>query len=286
MRRAIAWILCLVAGCATAPAARIVTDELGRRISVPDHPHRLICLLPSLVDDIYSLGAGADIAAVPDFTKYPAAARQKPSIGPPLSPSLEMIVALHPDLILGGADMNRAATLTQLEQLNIPVFLVDTHGVEGIYRSLDSLGQALNRDEAAQALVARLRQRVATIRARVQGKPAVRVLMPIWYDPIITIGSHAYISELITLAGGYSVTSDIPQEWPQVSLEAILARAPEALLLVQGSKMSLDVIRERPGWGELPAVRNNRIYFVSDAIDYPSPVAFDALEEIAKEFHP
>jgi len=286
VRRAIAWILCLVAGCATAPAARIVTDELGRRISVPDHPHRLICLLPSLVDDIYSLGAGADIAAVPDFTKYPAAARQKPSIGPPLSPSLEMIVALHPDLILGGADMNRAATLTQLEQLNIPVFLVDTHGVEGIYRSLDSLGQALNRDEAAQALVARLRQRVATIRARVQGKPAVRVLMPIWYDPIITIGSHAYISELITLAGGYSVTSDIPQEWPQVSLEAILARAPEALLLVQGSKMSLDVIRERPGWGELPAVRNNRIYFVSDAIDYPSPVAFDALEEIAKEFHP
>lgn len=286
MRRAIAWILCLVAGCATAPAARIVTDELGRRISVPDHPHRLICLLPSLVDDVYSLGAGADIAAVPDFTKYPAAARQKPSIGPPLSPSLEMIVALHPDLILGGADMNRAATLTQLEQLNIPVFLVDTHGVEGIYRSLDSLGQALNRDEAAQALVARLRQRVATIRARVQGKPAVRVLMPIWYDPIITIGSHAYITELITLAGGYSVTSDIPQEWPQVSLEAILARAPEALLLVQGSKMSLDVIRERPGWGELPAVRNNRIYFVSDTIDYPSPVAFDALEEIAKEFHP
>jgi iron complex transport system substrate-binding protein len=253
---------------------------------VPDHPHRLICLLPSLVDDVYSLGAGADVAAVPDFTKYPAVARQKPSIGLPLSPSLEMIVALHPDLILGGADMNRAATLTQLEQLGIPVFLVDTHGVEGIYRSLDSLGEALNRDEAAQALVARLRQRVATIRARVQGKPAVRVLMPIWYDPIITIGSHAYITELITLAGGYSVTSDIPQEWPQVSLEAVLARAPEALLLVRGSKMSLDAIRERPGWGEIPAVRNNRIYFVGDAIDYPSPVAFDALEEIAKEFHP
>jgi ABC-type Fe3+-hydroxamate transport system substrate-binding protein len=238
------------------------------------------------VDDVYALGAGLDVIAVSDYTKYPAEARRKPSIGPPLSPSLEMIVALHPDLILGGGDMNRAETLARIEQLGIPVFMVNTHGIEGIYQSLDSLGQALNREDAANELVARLRRRVAAVRERVEGKPPVLILMPVWYDPIITIGSHAYITELIALAGGHSVTSDIPQEWPQVSLEAVLARAPQALLLVRGSKMSLDVIRNRPGWGEIPAIRNNRVYYVSDEIDYPSPIAFDALEEMAKEFHP
>jgi len=286
VKRMIAWVLCLAATSAPALAARRATDELGRTVSVPDHPHRLICLLPSIADDVYALGAGSDVIAVSDFTKYPAEARKKPSIGPPLSPSLEMIVALHPDLILGGADMNRAETLTRLEQLGIPVFMVDTDGVEGIYRSLDSLGQALNREEAAQQLVARLQRRAAAVRELVQGKPPVQVLMPVWYDPIITIGSHAYITELIAMAGGHSVTSDIPQEWPQVSLEAMVARAPEALLLVRGSKMSLAEIRNRPGWDQIPAVRNRRIYYVSDKIDYPSPVAFDALEEMAKEFHP
>jgi iron complex transport system substrate-binding protein len=279
-------VLCFVGLCGHALAARRVTDELGRTVSVPDHPHRLICLLPSITDDVYALGAGSDVIAVSDFTKYPAQTEKKPSVGPPLSPSLEMIVALHPDLVVGGADMNRAATLTRLEQLGVSVFMIDTHGVEGIYRSLDSLGQALNREQAAQELVARLRLRVAAVRDRVQGKPPVQVLMPVWYDPIITVGSHAYITELIALAGGHSVTSDIPQEWPQVSLEAIVARAPEALLLVRGSKMSLATIRNRPGWDQIPAVRNHRVYYVSDKIDYPSPVAIDALEEMAKEFHP
>jgi len=65
-----------------------------------------------------------------------------------------------------------------------------------------------------------------------------------------------------------------------------LARAPEALLLVRGSKMSLEQIRARPGWANLPAVKNNRIYYVDDRIEFPSPVAFDALEELAKQFHP
>jgi ABC-type Fe3+-hydroxamate transport system substrate-binding protein len=108
----------------------------------------------------------------------------------------------------------------------------------------------------------------------------------VWCDPIVTIGKHAFITELIEIAGGHSVTSDLPQEWPEVSLEAVLTRAPEALLLVRGSKMSLEQIRGRPGWANLPALKNSRIYYVDDRIDLPSPVAFDALEDLAKQFHP
>jgi ABC-type Fe3+-hydroxamate transport system substrate-binding protein len=281
-------LIVLVILCAALPAfaARTVTDELGRSVTVPDHPRRLICLMPSVTDDVYALGAGTDVVAVTDYTKYPAEARLKPSIGLPLSPSMERIVSLHPDLVLGSGDLNRVETLHQLEELGIPVFMVNPHGVAGIYQSIQSLGQALNREQAASELVAHLRQRVEAIQRRVRDKPVVQILMPVWYDPIVTIGSHAYITELIALAGGHSVTSDIPQEWPQVSLEAILVRAPAALLLVQGSKMSLDAVRSRPGWSQIPAVRNNRVYYVSDEIDYPSPVAFNALEELAKELHP
>ena len=267
-------------------SARTVTDELGRVVMVPEHPHRIICLLPSVVDDVFALGAGADVVAVTDFTKYPAEAKTRPSVGLPLSPSMEIILTLHPDLVLGTGDLNTSETIGELEKLGIAVFLVAPHGVEGIYHSIASLGRALNRDESARELIGRLREREAAIRRRVSGKPVVSILMPVWCDPIVTIGKHAFITELIDIAGGRSVTRDLAQEWPQVSLEAVLAWAPEGLLLVKGSKMPVEQIRERPGWTSLPAIKNNRIYYVDDRIEIPSPVAFDALEELARQLHP
>jgi iron complex transport system substrate-binding protein len=243
-------------------------------------------LLPSVVDDVFALGAGADVVAVTDFTKYPAEAKTRPSVGLPLTPSMETIIALHPDLVLGTGDLNTSDTIKQLEVLGIAVFLVAPHGVEGIYHSIASLGHVLNRDESATNLIARLRGREAAVRRRVSGKPVVSILMPVWCDPIVTIGKHAFITELIEIAGGRSVTRDLPQEWPQVSLEAVLAWAPEGLLLVRSSKMPVEQIRNRPGWTSLPAIRNNRLYYVDDRIEIPSPVAFDALEELARQIHP
>jgi iron complex transport system substrate-binding protein len=242
--------------------------------------------MPSVVDDVYALGAGADVIAVTDYTKYPAEARTKPSVGSIESPSIETILSLHPDLVLESGEMSRPETIGAIEKLGIPVFVIAPHGVDGIYQSIASLGRALNREEAAMALVDSLRRREDAVRRQVSGKPAVSVLMPVGYNPILTIGRHTFITDLIEIAGGRSITSDLPQEWPQVSLETVLARTPEALLLIRGSKMSMDRIREQPGWADLPAVKNNRVYYVDDRIDLPSPVAFDALEELAKQFHP
>jgi len=284
MKQICAWLFFFVA--LDPCSARTVQDELGRTVQVPEHPHRLVCLMPSVVDDVYALGAGADVVAVTDYTKYPAEAKTKPSVGSILSPSMETILSLHPDLVLGSADMSRTETVEQLERLGIVVFMVSTHGVDGIYKSIASLGLALNREDSANQLIAKLRGREAAVRRRVSGKPVLKILMPVGYDPIVTIGKHAFITDLIEIAGGHSVTSDIDQEWPQVSLEAMLARTPDALLLIRGSRMSMDKIRERPGWESLPAVRNNRVYYVDDRITFPSPVAFDALEELAKQFHP
>jgi len=278
----------LILFCIALPAcwARTVTDELGRTITVPEHPHRLICLAPNVVDDVYALGAGADVIAVTDFVKYPAEAKSKTSVGIPLTPSIEKIVSLHPDLVLGFGLMKNTDTMNRLEQLGIPVFMVAPHGLAGIYQSIASIGKVLNREAAARTLIGKLRAREAAIRQRVSGKPVVSVLMPLWYDPVITIGKHAFITELIEVAGGRSITNDLPEEWPQVSLEAVLARKPESLLLERGSKMTFEQIRSRPGWATLPAIRNRKIYYTDDRIEIPSPMVFDALEELARQFHP
>jgi iron complex transport system substrate-binding protein len=282
----IRWIALAVCLALPAYAARTVTDELGRIVTVPDHPHRLVCLLPNVVDDVYALGAGDEVVAVPDFTKYPPEAKAKPSVGLPLTPSIETIVSLHPDLILASGDLNSMDVINQMQKLKVPVFVINPHGIEGVYRSIQSLGRALHREEAADNLVQVLRGREKAVRQSVSGKKAVKVLMLVWYDPIVTVGKDAYITDLIEISGGHSVTSDIAQEWPQVGFEAVLERAPDALLLVRGSKVSLDIIRKRPGWQTLAAVKDNRVYYVDDRIEYPSPVAFDALEDLAKQLHP
>jgi len=267
-------------------ATRTVNDELGRTLEVPDRPHRVVCLVPSVVDIVYSLGAGADVAAISDFTKYPKEALEKPSIGLPLNPSIETIVALHADLALGTGDLNTLEFAGQLERLGIPVFMVDPHGIEGIYLSILSIGRALNREPDAKTLVARLRTRVDTVKARVSGKPRVRVFMAIWYDPVMTIGKRAFISELIEAAGARSVTDDIAQEWPEVSIETVVSRQPDTLLFASGSGITPDELKARPGWEHLKAVREGRIYYIDDRVQYPSPIAFDALDDLAKQFHP
>lgn len=279
-------ILLLLFAPAVCFASRTLTDELGRKVVVPDHPHKIICLAPSVVDDVYSLGAGSDVIAVSDYTTYPAEAGKKPSIGAPLNPSMEEIITMHPDLVLGTGDMNHLPVIDQLEHYGIPVFMVNPHGLAGIYKSVVSLGHALNRDPEAASLVHELQERERNVAARVHGHPVVRVFMPVWYDPIVTVGRHAFITELIEAAGGNSITSDIGQEWPQVSLEAIIARRPDALLLIRGSKVSLDELAGRPGWQALSAVRERRAYFVDKRIELPSPAAIYAMEELAKQLHP
>jgi len=286
MRIQLRTIILLMSLATPCLASRTVKDGLGRTVEIPDHPHRVVCLIPSVVDIVYSLGAGADVVAISDFTKYPAEAVQKPSIGLPLSPSIETIVALHPDLVIGSGDLNVVESAGSLQRLGVPVFMVDPHGIEGIYASILSLGKALNREREANTLVARLRARVEAVKARVAGKPKLRVLMAIWYDPVMTIGKKAFISELIEAAGGRSVTDDIAQEWPEMSLESIVSRQPEALLFIKGSKLTAEELKIRPGWEHVEAVRRGRVFYVDDRIQYPSPAAFDALEELANQFHP
>jgi iron complex transport system substrate-binding protein len=267
-------------------ASRRLTDETGRTVVVPDYPHRVICLMPSVTDVVFALGADDEVVAISDYTKYPAAALKKPSVGDLIKPSIEMILSLHPDLVIGMQPKGPMEVTDQLERVGIPIYLVDPHGIAGIFHSVESIGQALNRTAQADALIHTLKQRVDDVRARTKGQPTPKVFMPIWYDPITTIGKNAFITEVIEAAGGRSVTDDLPMEWPQISMEIVLERAPEALLLVRGGKTTLQVLQNRPGWSSMTAIKEHRAYYVDDRINFASPVAIDALEDLARQFHP
>jgi iron complex transport system substrate-binding protein len=267
-------------------ASRTLTDEMGRTVVVPDHPHRVICLMPTVTDTAFALGAEDDVVAISDYTKYPAAALKKPSVGDLIKPSIEVILSLHPDLVIGMQPKGPMEVTDQLERAGIPIFLVSPHGLAGILHSVGTIGMVLNRTRQADVLVQSLQQRIDAVKDRTKNLPPPRVFMPIWYDPITTIGKSAFITEIIAAAGGRSVTDDLPTEWPQISMEVVLERAPDALLLVRGGKTTLKVLESRPGWNSMTAIEAHRAYYVDDRINFASPVAIDALEDLAKQFHP
>jgi len=269
-------------------SARMVTDQTGRRVNVPDNPRRLVSIAPSVTETVFALGLGDRLVGDTDYCDYPPQARTLPRVGAVLNPNLEKIVALKPDLVLGTDEANRRETADQLERLGIPLYGVTAHTVDGTIQSVENLGHVLNWDQPTQKLVARLRARVAAVDKQVQGQPPLKVLFVVWYRPLITTGNQTFISNVIRRAGGVSISDDMKIEWPHMGLEEVLARPPEVILLPQTEAFApaLDEFQKLPGWRDLAAVKNHRIYFVSEAIMHPSPRLIDALEEVANILHP
>jgi iron complex transport system substrate-binding protein len=275
-------------GSAFATPTRSVTDGLGRRVELSDRPHRVVTLTPSLTEMMYSLDASADLVGITDYTDYPPEARTKPSVGGMVDPSVERIVALHPDLVLAEFNTNRASTIDALQRLGIPVFVIRAEGLDGILHAVEQVGTAVNRTSVTRTLVDRLRARREEVARRVRGLLKPRVFVLIWPDPVVTVGQHAFITEAVEAAGAICVTSNIPQMWPRLSLEEVIRLAPDTLLLIKGGHrtLAIDDMKTRPGWDRVPAVVANRFVEVDARFEHSSPVVFDALEELARLLHP
>lgn len=287
LRSAVALAVALVFS-ASVLSARTVTDQTGRRVKLPDHPRRLISIAPSITETLYELGLGDRLVGDTDNCDYPPQAKALPHVGAMVNPSLEKIVSLKPDLVLGTDEANRRETADQLERLGIPLYGVTAHTVEGVIQSVEDLGRILDWEQPTQKLVASLRARVAAVDKRVQGQPRPKVLFVVWYRPLITAGNQTFISNVIRRAGGDSISDDMKMEWPHMGLETVLSRSPDVILFPKTEAFApgVDEFRKLPGWRDLTAVKNHRLYFVEETIMRPSPRLVDALEELANILHP
>jgi cobalamin transport system substrate-binding protein len=282
------FLFAFIAQPAVSLSLHVVTDQTGRQVNVPDHPHRLISLAPSITETLYALGLGDRIVGDTTYCDYPPQARLKPHVGALLNPSLEKIVALKPDLVLGTADSNRRETADQLERLGIPLYGLAAHSVKDTLSSIEVLGQVLGQEAPARQLVTSLGHRVEAVQGRVANLPRPKVLFVVWYQPLITAGPHSFIADAIRIAGGDSIAGDLAADWPRLGLEDALHRDPDIILFSKSESFSpaLDEFQNLPGWKDFRAVKNHRLYFVSDTINRPSPRLIDALEEVAHILHP
>jgi iron complex transport system substrate-binding protein len=286
-------LICLLAafwGPGLGPAAaRVITDQVGRRVRVPDKPQRIIALAPSITEIIFALGQGAWLRGVSNYSDFPEEALALPRIGPYPEPDLERILGLNPDLCVGVKDHHPPQLLQRLEDLRVPLYLVDPRNLEGVMDSVLKVGALLGVSPRAQVLVTDMRRRVQRVKSLVAQVPQrPRVLFQIGVNPLVAVGSNTFIHELITTAGGENVTAGrVP--YPQVSREKILALAPEVIIITTMARGEIwtRVQEDWARWPQVPAVRHRRLHLVdSNLFDRPSPRLVDGLELLWRILHP
>ena len=181
------------AGTPGAPAMRQFTDEMGRRVSVQVPPRRIVSLSPAMTETLYALGVEDRVVGVTDFCDYPAEALKKPKIGGAVNPNLEQIFALGPDLVLAQAlTLNRRETVDALERLGLAVYATSSNSVEGVLESTRHVGEVTGAGERSGQLVVQLRERLAQVKLRLEGRPPRRVLFVVWHEPLISTGRKTF----------------------------------------------------------------------------------------------
>ena len=283
--RALALVLLLLPGSA---CALTIVDQTGRTLTLPAPPRRIVSLVPSVTEVLYAIGAQDALVGVTDFCDYPPEARGKPHVGDMLSPNLETLVTLKPDLVVATRSGNREETFDQLKRLGVAVYLVDPITVDDVLRLVADLGELTDHRERAAAVAKDLERRIADVRERVAGRPQPRVLYVLWPEPLIVPGKGSLVTELIALAGGASVTADQGQGYPRMSLEAAVGRAPEVIVLARHGSRSGPAVRQQ--WERLqsmPAVKSGRLYMADgDLMHRYGPRVVVGLESLARMIHP
>ncbi len=284
-------LIAALALAALAPASAWgleVVDQVGRTLTMAAPPQRIASLDPSVTEVLYAIGAQDLLVGVTDFCDYPPEARRKPHVGDMLSPNLETLVTLKPNLVVATREGNRKETFDQLERLGIPVYLVDPITVRDVLKLIADLGELTNRRDGAAAVTRDLERRIAAVQERVAGRPQPRVLYVLWPEPLIVPGRGALVTELITLAGGASVTADQGQGYPRLSLEAAVGRKPEVIILARHGSRGGATAREQ--WQRLesiPAVKSGRLYTADgDLMHRYGPRMVVGLETLARLIHP
>ncbi len=267
-----------------APAeTREVADESGRRVRVPIRLTRVVTLAPNLTEIVYAVGAGDLLVGNTTFCDYPAEAKQVTKVGDTLQPNIERIIALRPEVIFVSTASQLETFTRQLDERGISVFVTDPHDLEGVFKSIRTLGGLLGHEDEATTLVNKLRARAAAVEERVLLRPEVKVFYQVSPQPLWTAGQKSWITDLIRRAGGKSVTAEIEGEWIRYSDESALASRPEAIVMATGGEK----MEVAPALQKSPAVKAGRVYGINgDFLSRPGPRLVDGLEQMARALHP
>lgn len=279
---------------ASAAGPITITDVAGRTVTIATPPKTIVSLAPSTTEIAFALDLGPQVVAVDDFSDFPAEVKTLPKVGGSNGTyNVEQIVALKPDLVLA-AGITTPEAINKLEELKLTVVVLGTAQttLDSIFSDITLAGQISGRADQATRLVAAMKQKLEALKIKI-GTAATKPLV-YWEldatDPTkpFSVGPGNFVGDLIALAGGTNVFAGADSAFPQVSAEQVVAAKPEVIILSDAAYgISVESVKQRAGWQDIPAVKQARVEPIDDnLVSRPGPRVVDGLEATMKIIHP
>ncbi|WP_230633177.1 ABC transporter substrate-binding protein [Paenibacillus athensensis] len=269
-----------------------IKDATGMEFTFDKAPQRIVSVSPAETEALFALGLDDRIVGVADYDDYPEAVQSKPKMGSIVKPNQEALLAANADLIVTGVSMSDE-TVQKLRELKLNVFKVEPKTLDDAIADVVTFGIITDRQGDADRIVGQMNDdRQKVLNAVKDLTPEQRQKVYIEFSPGWTVGSGEFMSELIGLAGGINVAAD-GKGWYQISEEKIIQQNPAVIFYAKGviddksNKPLEQIIRERSGWEQIDAVKNNRIIGIDqNLLSRPGPRLTQGLLEIAKGIYP
>ncbi len=269
--------------------ALVVLVSCSRSRATPSGPAaRVVSLSPSTSETIYAVGAEAALVGRSKFCDYPPAITKLPQVGGYVDASLEAILVLRPDLVIGARGPSGPGLTEKLGARGIATYFPETESFAQIDEMILGVGARTGHDADARRVVVDLDARVAGIERAVAGKARPRVLLVYGIEPIVAAGPHTFADEMVRRAGGDNVVAN-GTGYPTLGLESVIALDPDVVLnAAMGEANAAEAIsKDAPGWSSVRAVKAGRVVSLPDAVVMrPGPRVAEGLRVVARALHP
>jgi len=275
--------LALLTACGVATAAVSVSDDTGTDVVLPRPAQRIVSLAPHATEMLFAAGAGGAIVGVVAHSDWPAAARALPRVGDAAALDLERIASLRPDLVVAWP-YTAPPQLAALRAQKVAVFVSDPKSIAGIADDIEKLGTIAGTRDIANASAGALRARLADLKERHAGGARLRVFYEVWNEPLYTIGGRHLISQAIGVCGGENVFAALTIPAPSVTVEAVVAAAPDVIVGGDDSGKRPPWLDDWKRWPSIPAVRDGNLYGAAgDLLHRPGPRFVDGVAALCAD---
>ncbi len=204
------------------------SDQMHRRIEVPDHPQRIISLVPSQTELLHDLGLGERVVGITKFCIHPEEwFRSKPRVGGTKTVDIKKVRELKPDLIIGNKEENERWDIEALEK-EFPVWMSDVRNLPTALDMITRLGELTRTGDKAYALARAINAAFDDLAVRDASRSAAYF---IWQDPFMVASADTFVNDLLQRAGLTNAFADLPGRYPEISAEQLAAKDPDIILL-------------------------------------------------------
>ena len=247
------------------------------------YPKSIVALSPSAAEILFTIGAGDQVSAVSEFTDYPEAAKAKPVVGgfDGKTLSIETIMSFKPDLVYLTEGVHNFLIAT-LESNGIAYYVSKGDSIASVENEILEVGKITGHEKEAKKVVEDMEKKLKKAAGAVKKGGAVKIYWEVWNTPHMSAGAASFINDVIKAAGGENIFSDLPDAYPMVSEETIIARKPAVILIPASTGMEASAVGLRNGWADIPAVKESRVFVVDDNVyTRPGPRVADVVLELS-----